>query len=195
MQLSQKSKSTDFNSEGRKGTFLHTGFKWSVTADFESLAWDPHVEHSFVVSLGDGTVKGFDIRTATSEPTAESKPTFNLHAHDKVVCTVSYNPSVRNFLATGSQDKMVKLWDLSDNQPKCVASKNPEVGAVFSISFSEDSPFLLAMGGSKGRLEVSGNFGMSCFLCGIPPPFLESPDYLGRTSIRTDPNQDLDDQI
>ncbi|XP_057973944.1 uncharacterized WD repeat-containing protein C17D11.16-like [Malania oleifera] len=132
----------------------HTGFKWSVTADFESLAWDPHVEHSFVVSLGDGTVKGFDIRTATSEPTAESKPTFNLHAHDKVVCTVSYNPSVRNFLATGSQDKMVKLWDLSDNQPKCVASKNPELGAVFSISFSEDSPFLLAMGGSKGRLEV-----------------------------------------
>lgn len=28
-------------------------------------------------------------------------------------------------------------------------------GAVFSISFSEDSPFLLAIGGSKGSLKVS----------------------------------------
>jgi len=27
----------------------HSGYKWSVTADVESLAWDPHTEHSFVV--------------------------------------------------------------------------------------------------------------------------------------------------
>nr|POF27402.1 periodic tryptophan protein 1 like [Quercus suber] len=57
-------------------------------------------------------------------------------------------------LATGSEDKMVKLWDLSNNQPSCVASTNPKVGAIFSMSFSEDSPFLLAMGGSKGKLKV-----------------------------------------
>lgn len=108
----------------------------------------------------------------------------------------------------------VKLWDLSNDQPSCVASKNPKAvcdffiwwtflvieikmginnvhkigsiiacvfvqtavyiydcvytevivtlsskcycqGAVFSISFSEDCPFLLAIGGSKGKLEVS----------------------------------------
>lgn len=51
-------------------------------------------------------------------------------------------------------DEMVKLWDLSNNQPSFVASKNPDAGAVFSISFSEDNPFLLAIGGSKGRLEL-----------------------------------------
>ncbi|KAH0681780.1 hypothetical protein KY289_019532 [Solanum tuberosum] len=28
----------------------HSGFKFSVGADVESLAWDPHSEHSFVVS-------------------------------------------------------------------------------------------------------------------------------------------------
>jgi hypothetical protein len=27
----------------------HSGYKWLVTADVESLAWDPHTEHSFVV--------------------------------------------------------------------------------------------------------------------------------------------------
>lgn len=34
-------------------------------------------------------------------------------------------------------------------------------GAVFSVSFSEDNPFLLAIGGSKGTLEVS-HLSVSC---------------------------------
>lgn len=29
----------------------HSGYKWSVPADVESLAWDPHSEHSFVVRI------------------------------------------------------------------------------------------------------------------------------------------------
>lgn len=28
---------------------LHSGYRWSATADVESLVWDPHSEHSFVV--------------------------------------------------------------------------------------------------------------------------------------------------
>ncbi|XP_010550430.1 PREDICTED: periodic tryptophan protein 1 homolog [Tarenaya hassleriana] len=132
----------------------HSGFKWSVMAEVESLAWDPHTEHSFVVSLNDGTVKGFDIRSAQTGSASELKPSFTLHAHDKEVTSVSYNPSAPNLLATGSMDKMVKLWDLSNNQPSCIASQNPKAGAVFSTSFCPDRPFLLAIGGSKGKLQV-----------------------------------------
>ncbi|XP_065851279.1 uncharacterized protein [Euphorbia lathyris] len=131
----------------------HSGWKWSVGADVESLAWDPHNSHSFVVSLEDGTIQGFDIR-AVKDSASDSKPSFTLHAHDKAACSVSYNPSVPNLLATGSTDKMVKLWDLSNNEPSCIASQNPKAGGVFSLSFSGDSPFLLAIGGSKGNLEV-----------------------------------------
>lgn len=130
------------------------GFKWLVTADVESLAWDPHDKHLFVVSLEDGTVQGFDIRAAKSGSASDLKPSFTLHAHDKAVCTISYNPLTSNLLATGSTDKMVKLWDLSNNQPSCLVSKNPKAGAIFSVSFSEDNPFLLAIGGSKGTLEL-----------------------------------------
>ncbi|XP_004491600.1 uncharacterized protein [Cicer arietinum] len=132
----------------------HSGFTWSVSADVESLAWDPHTEHSFVVSLEDGTVKCFDVRTAMSNATSEQSATFTIHAHDKEVTSVSYNKSAPNLLATGSTDKTVKLWDLSNNQPSCVASKAPKAGAVFSISFSEDNPFLLVIGGSKGKLHL-----------------------------------------
>ncbi|KAJ0769067.1 putative transcription factor WD40-like family [Helianthus annuus] len=122
----------------------HSGFKWSVGADVESLAWNPHDQHLFVASLDDGTVVGFDIRTASSNSSTELKPKFTLHAHDKNVCAISYNPLVPN----------VKLWDLSNNQPSCVASKSLKAGAVFTLSFSEDCPFLLAIAGSRGNLKL-----------------------------------------
>lgn len=50
----------------------------------------------FQVSLENGMVQGFDIRTASSDPASETKPTFTLHAHEKAVCTISYNPSASN---------------------------------------------------------------------------------------------------
>ncbi|KAG8370725.1 hypothetical protein BUALT_Bualt13G0013200 [Buddleja alternifolia] len=131
----------------------HSGFRWPVAGDVESLAWDPHTEHSFVVSLENGMVTGFDIRAASSDSSSQPKPSFTLHAHDKAVSTIVYNATVPNLIATGSMDKMVKLWDLS-NQPSCIASKNPKAGAVFSISFSEDCPFTLAIGGAKGKLQM-----------------------------------------
>ncbi|KAM3338526.1 periodic tryptophan protein 1 isoform X1 [Capsicum galapagoense] len=138
--------------DGRKPS--HSGYKFSVGADVESLAWDPHSEHSFVASLENGTVSSFDIRAASSDSTSETKPSFTIHAHDKAASSVSFNPLVPNLLATGSTDKTVKLWDLTNNQPSRVTSKNPKAGAVFSVSFSDDCPFLLAIGGSKGNLQL-----------------------------------------
>jgi periodic tryptophan protein 1 len=128
-------------------------------SDVESLAWDPHCEHSFVVSLEDGTVKGFDIRAAQSGSDSDLNPTYTIQAHaqDRGVSSISYNISTPNLLATGSMDKSVKLWDLSNNEPSCIATHQPNAGAVFSISFAVDNPFLLAIGGSKGELHVSGN--------------------------------------
>ncbi|XP_022633569.1 periodic tryptophan protein 1 homolog [Vigna radiata var. radiata] len=124
----------------------HDGCKWELNAKVESLAWDPHSEHSFVVSLENGTVKLIDVRTAKSDSGSE----FNANEHGKAVTSVSYNLAIPNLLATGSLDNKVKLWDLSNNQPSCVASYSPKVWPVCSISFSEENPFLLAIGGSKG---------------------------------------------
>ncbi|KAI0492880.1 hypothetical protein KFK09_027156 [Dendrobium nobile] len=127
--------------------------KWPVMADVEGLAWDPHADHSFVVSQENGVVQGFDIRIGSSDGSS-FKPVFTLHAHDKAVSSISYNPCRPNLLATGSTDKTVKLWDLSNSQPSCVASTKPKAGSIFSIAFSEDNPFLLAVGGHKGKLKI-----------------------------------------
>ncbi|KAH9607627.1 hypothetical protein KSS87_014137 [Heliosperma pusillum] len=132
----------------------HSGYRWAVEADVESLSWDPHTEHNFIVSLENGMIQGFDIRAASSNSESDLKPSFTIHAHEKAASSISYNFSSPNLLASGSVDKTVKLWDLSNNQPSCVASKNPKAGAVFAVSFSVENPFLLAIGGSKGKLEV-----------------------------------------
>ncbi|KAF3324006.1 WD repeat-containing protein C17D11.16 [Carex littledalei] len=128
--------------------------RWSVDSAVESMAWDPHNEHAFVISLENGMVQCFDKRTTSSNSTSASKTVFTLHAHEKAVSSVSFCPVAPNFLATGSIDKMIKLWDISNNQPACVASQNPKAGKVFQISFSQDNPFLLAIGGLKGKLQV-----------------------------------------
>lgn len=127
--------------------------RWSVSADVESIAWDPHTSHTFLVSLEDGTVGGYDVRSGTID-ISQGKSLFTIHAHEKAVCSLSYNTVAPNLLATASTDKMVKLWDLTGNQPSCLASTNPKVGAIFAASFCKDSPFLLAVGGSKGNLHV-----------------------------------------
>ncbi|VFQ73573.1 unnamed protein product [Cuscuta campestris] len=134
----------------------HSGLYWSVPADVESLAWDPHNEHSFAASLKNGTVVCFDVRTASSDASADQKPSFTLHAHDKPVSSISYNPAVPNLLATGSTDETVKVWDLSNNQPSYVASRDQSAGhgAILCVSFSADHPSLLAIGGSKGKLQL-----------------------------------------
>ncbi|CAF2146841.1 unnamed protein product [Brassica napus] len=89
----------------------HSGMKWSTNAKVESLAW------VLIVSLEDGTVKGFDIRAS------DLSPSFTIHAHDKEVSSISYNTNAPN-------------------------------GRVFSVSFSADYPFLLAIGAKKGKIHV-----------------------------------------
>ncbi|KAG0502717.1 hypothetical protein HPP92_002789 [Vanilla planifolia] len=76
--------------------------KWSVMADVESLAWNPHVDYSFVVSQENGVVQGFDIRVASS---------------DKV-----------QLLASGSTDKMGSIfpWLFSEDCPTLLAIGGPK---------------------------------------------------------------------
>lgn len=48
----------------------------------------------------------------------------------------------------------MKLWDVSDNAPKLVASQDMGVGAVFTVGVPSDAAHLIAAGGAKGEVAV-----------------------------------------
>lgn len=124
--------------------------KLQVDADIECVRWCPLQPFMFIASTENGTVTCYDARDL-------SKPTFTLSAHSKACTSLAWNPVAQPTLfATASLDQTVKLWALLPTGPTMLASRNIEVGAVFSIAFdgAEGNPFLLVGGGNKGKTAV-----------------------------------------
>ena len=129
--------------------------QWTADADIEQVRWNPHDPNYFYVTTEAGTVYYFDARIVPSED-GISKPIWTLQAHDGAVSTLDINPTIPDFLATGSDDKQVKLWNVQNNKPSMVVSRNLEVGRVFSARFAPDQEvsFRLAVAGSKGAIQI-----------------------------------------
>ena len=126
-----------------------------VESDVETIRWDPHDANYFFVSTENGLVHYYDIRNASSDPSA-SKAVWKLQAHDEAVSSLDLNTVIPGFMATGSSDKTVKLWNIGPEGPSMVVSRNFEVGRVFATTFGPDPEvaFRLAVAGSKGTMTV-----------------------------------------
>ncbi|KAI0392870.1 WD40 repeat-like protein [Xylariaceae sp. FL0594] len=129
--------------------------RWGVESDVENVKWDPHDPNFFYVSTEKGMIHYFDIRNAPSTPSA-SKPVWTLQAHDESLSSFDINPHVPGYMATGSTDKTVKLWNIQPSGPAMVVSRNLDVGRIFSTNFAPDAEvaFRLAVAGSKGTMHV-----------------------------------------
>ncbi|KAJ9604412.1 rRNA-processing protein [Cladophialophora chaetospira] len=130
--------------------------KWIVEADVEKVRWDIHDSNFFYVTTEGGTVHYFDARVVPTSHDRPTKPVWTLQAHDGAVSAFDISPSVPGLLATGSDDKRVKIWNVQDNKPNMVVSRNLDVGRIFATQFAPDSEvaFRLSVAGSKGRLQV-----------------------------------------
>lgn len=134
---------------------------WGVESDIENVRWDPHDTNVFYVSTEQGYLHCFDARNAPKDPSA-SKAKWRLQAHESPLSALSINPAVPGFIATGSMDRTVKIWNVSEaaaaagNGPSMVVSRDLGVGKVFSASFAPDDAvaFRLAVAGSKGSVQV-----------------------------------------
>ena len=129
--------------------------RWGVESDVENVRWDPHDPNLFYVSTENGIIHYHDVRNAPSNPAA-SKPVWTLQAHDESVSSFDINPIIPGFMATGSTDRTVKLWNIQPSGPTMVVSRNLEVGKVFSTVFAPDEEvgFRLAVAGSKGSVQI-----------------------------------------
>ncbi|RAL66839.1 hypothetical protein DID88_007622 [Monilinia fructigena] len=129
--------------------------RWGVESDVENVRWDPHDPNYFYVSTESGVIHFHDVRKAPANPSA-TKPVWMLQAHDESVSSFDINPTIPGFLATGSGDKQVKLWNIQPTGPTMVVTRDLDVGKVFSTTFAPDEEvsFRLAVAGSKGVVQV-----------------------------------------
>ncbi|EHK41105.1 uncharacterized protein TrAtP1_004517 [Trichoderma atroviride] len=129
--------------------------RWGVESDVENIRWDPHDQNYFYVSTENGVIHYHDIRNAPSTPEA-TKAVWTLQAHDESVSSFDINSVIPGFMATGSTDKTVKLWNIQASGPSLVVSRNLDVGKVFATSFAPDPEvaFRLAVAGSSGSMHV-----------------------------------------
>ncbi|KAH0539121.1 hypothetical protein FGG08_004359 [Glutinoglossum americanum] len=129
--------------------------RWGVESDVEMVRWDPHDPNFFYISTENGVIHFHDARVAPSSPET-SRPVWKLQAHDESVSSFDVNPIIPGFLATGSTDKEVKLWNVQPSGPSMVVSRNLGVGKVFSANFAPDKEvgFRLAVAGSKGVMQI-----------------------------------------
>lgn len=129
--------------------------RWGVDADVEAVRWDIHDPNFFYVTTDAGMVYRFDVHNVPKNP-QESKPVWSLQAHDSSVSSFDINPTVPGFIVTGSTDKEVKVWNITDNKPSMVVSRKPDVGKIFSTTFAPDADvsFRLAVAGSKGTVQI-----------------------------------------
>lgn len=130
--------------------------RWGVESDVEAVRWDPHDANCFFVSTENGMVHYHDVRNAPANPAA-TKAVWTLQAHDESVSSFDVNPVVPGFLATGSTDKTVKLWNVQPGGgPSMVVSRNLDIGKVFATQFGPDPDvaFRLGVAGSQGTMHV-----------------------------------------
>ncbi|KAF2187748.1 periodic tryptophan protein-like protein [Zopfia rhizophila CBS 207.26] len=129
--------------------------RWGVESDVETVRWDPHDPNYFYVSTENGVIHYHDARIAPADPSG-SKPVWILQAHDESISSFDINPVIPGFLATGSTDKQVKLWNVQSSRPSMVVSRDLGVGKVFSTTFGPDPEvgFRLAVAGSKGAVQI-----------------------------------------
>ncbi|KAK7463457.1 rRNA-processing protein [Stygiomarasmius scandens] len=127
-------------------------------SDVEALRWDPWHESGFYVSLENGLVLNFDVRTLPSNLDQPSPARFTLSAHDGATSSIDVNPHIKGCLVTGGTDKLVKVWNVNETDGKqnvsLVSSRDLGVGKVFSTVWSPDDPLIVAAGGSKAKLQI-----------------------------------------
>ncbi|CAO3617033.1 unnamed protein product [Cunninghamella blakesleeana] len=126
--------------------------RWKLDSDVESIRWDPHQPNNFYVALESGFIHYYDVRNADGEK--GGKPLYVLQAHDGPVSALDINPLVPGCIATGGTDKLIKVWNTTDNRPSMVTSRNFDLGKVFCTQFCPDAAFQLAVAGSNGKLHI-----------------------------------------
>ena len=118
--------------------------KWSVGqgGEVERVVWDHFNPHRLLASSDQGSVVCVDLRQ-------ERKPVWTLSAHSDAVTGLSLSSQCPGALVTVSQDKVLKVWDISGESPEFVVERDVNLGQLHACAPCPDAPFVVSMGGDK----------------------------------------------
>lgn len=119
---------------------------WKFDSEVERVLWNHFSPFNFLASTENGHVFCCDVRT--------DAPVYTLKAHDDAIPGLALSSQVPGCLVTASADETVKVWDIQENKPSLVVSKNVQVGRILNASCCPDSPFVFCFGGEKQGLRV-----------------------------------------
>jgi periodic tryptophan protein 1 len=119
---------------------------WKVSGEVEKVVWNHLNPDFFLASCDDGMVFGMSVN--------DKGVVFQLKAHDQSVSDISLSCYVPGLLATVSSDRNLKLWDIHNNQPAFLFSRDVKMGALYAGKFSCDAAYSIAVGGEKDGLKV-----------------------------------------
>ena len=87
------------------------------------------------MSLENGLVLNFDVRTMPSDIEQASPARFTISAHDGAASSIDVNPHIPGCIVTGGTDKLVKIWNINeeDGQRNVSMVTSRDLGVVSSV--------------------------------------------------------------
>jgi len=116
--------------------------KWDVEGEVERVIWDHFNPYFCLASTDKGQVKYIDVRV-------DSKPVWTLSAHTEAVTGLTLSTQCPGCICTVSQDKVLKVWDISGETPQFVSERDVRLGQLQTMAACPDAPFVVCMGGDK----------------------------------------------
>jgi periodic tryptophan protein 1 len=71
-------------------------------------------------------------RDTTHKNLSLAQPKYTLSAHDGAASALDINPHIRGCIATGGMDKIVKIWNVQDEETENSRGRKREISLVTS---------------------------------------------------------------